>query len=83
MGWFSNWISGWRDALAPDYGRQEIERRRMEREAARIWLRDEFAMAALTGLIAVQPAEHSLDGIAHFSYLAADAMMEQREKTYE
>jgi hypothetical protein len=41
-------------------------------------LRDEFAMAALTGLIAISPAPKSLEGIAEFSYLAADSMMKER-----
>jgi hypothetical protein len=42
-------------------------------------LRDQFAMAALTGLISINPAPKSLDGIAEFSYLAADSMMKARE----
>jgi hypothetical protein len=43
-------------------------------------LRDEFAMAALTGLISINPAPKSLDGIAEFSYLAAESMMKERNK---
>jgi hypothetical protein len=43
-------------------------------------LRDEFAMAALTGLISINPAPKSLDGIAEFSYLAAESMMQERRK---
>jgi hypothetical protein len=42
-------------------------------------LRDEFAMAAMTGLMAINPAKDSLKGIAEFSYVAADAMMEARK----
>ena len=42
-------------------------------------LRDQFAMAALTGLMAINPAKDSLKGIAEFSYVAADAMMEARK----
>jgi hypothetical protein len=42
-------------------------------------LRDQFAMAALTGLMAISPAKQSLEGIAEFSYIAADAMLKARE----
>ena len=42
-------------------------------------LRDEFAMAAMTGLMAINPAKDSLKGIAEFSYVVADAMMEARK----
>ena len=42
-------------------------------------LRDQFAMAAMTGLMAISPAKDSLKGIAEFSYIAADAMMEARK----
>jgi len=47
-------------------------------KAAQPTLRDQFAMAALTGLISINPAPKSLVGIAEFSYLAADSMMEAR-----
>jgi hypothetical protein len=47
-------------------------------KAAQPTLRDQFAMAALTGLVSISPAPKSLDGIAEFSYLAADSMMEAR-----
>jgi hypothetical protein len=42
-------------------------------------LRDQFAMAAMTGLMAINPAAGSLEGIAEFSYIAADAMLKARE----
>lgn len=42
-------------------------------------LRDQFAMAAMTGLMAINPAAGSLAGIAEFSYIAADAMLKARE----
>ena len=44
-----------------------------------VTLRDQFAMAAMTGLMAINPAKDSLKGIAEFSYVAADAMMEARK----
>tara|TARA_R110000868_G_scaffold304059_1_gene564555 strand:+ start:463 stop:729 length:267 start_codon:yes stop_codon:yes gene_type:complete len=42
-------------------------------------LRDQFAMAAMTGLMAINPAKASLKVIAEFSYIAADSMMEARK----
>jgi hypothetical protein len=58
----------------------EIEKAELERQIdTRATLRDQFAMAALSGLIAISPAPKSLDGIAEFSYLAADSMMEARK----
>jgi hypothetical protein len=58
----------------------EIENAELHRQLAdRPTLRDQFAMAALTGLIAISPAPKSLDAIAEFSYLAADSMMEARD----
>ena len=55
----------------------------LEAEIARLkeaqpTLRDQFAMAALTGVISINPAPRSFTGIAEFSYLAADSMMEAR-----
>jgi len=56
----------------------ELEAEIARLRAAQPTLRDQFAMAALTGLIAISPAPKSLDAIAEFSYLAADSMMEVR-----
>jgi len=58
----------------------EIENAELHRQLAdRPTLRDQFAMAALTGLISINPAPKSLLGIAEFSFLAADSMIEVRD----
>lgn len=47
-------------------------------------LRDQFAMAALTGLIASDTAEHhhvSVEAVAHSAYAIADAMLAARGQT--
>ena len=46
-------------------------------------LRDQFAMAALTGILCTNPEGHSLDAamiLAKAAYSVADAMMEARGK---
>ena len=68
------WFSGLVDALAPDHGRQEIERRRMERHAAVVRLRDEFAMAALPAIIQNRGVQSSVLA-AEIAYEVADEMM--------
>lgn len=64
----------------------EVQVRSLEKElaAARKTLRDQFAMAALTGCLASfgemdDPSEYA-SSIAMDAYLLADAMMEVREK---
>jgi hypothetical protein len=51
-------------------------------------LRDRFAMAALTGVFALEDkfmwgTFHTVEGRAKFVYQQADAMMKQREKKDE
>ena len=41
-------------------------------------LRDEFAKAALTGILSIGPIANSLENIALASYELADAMMKAR-----
>jgi hypothetical protein len=73
-----------RGFLAKHRSAQEIEIAELKNALAmakqKKTLRDEFAMAALTGLIAISPAPKSLEGIAELSYLAADSMMQERVK---
>jgi len=58
----------------------EIEKAELERQIdTRPTLRDQFAMAALSGLLTINPAPKSFDGMAEFSYLAADSMMKARK----
>jgi hypothetical protein len=59
-----------------DFGKKELPATYVPKVAT---LRDQFAMAALTGLMAISPAKQSLEGIAEFSYIAADAMLRARE----
>lgn len=47
-------------------------------EAERMRLRDQFAAAALTGLLASAPEEYSADGLAEEAYAHADAMLAAR-----
>ena len=59
-----------------EWHREDIERARKQ---ARAELRDRFAMAALTGLLAdPESSMESLDWIAKVAYEYADAMMKAR-----
>lgn len=43
-------------------------------------LRDQIAMAAITGILAADPVGVTPDTLAHNSYVIADCMMEARKK---
>jgi hypothetical protein len=61
--------------------RGEAIRDAKQREADRAALRDKFAMAAMTGLLAVETSGSLTDDIrADYAYKAADAMLARRNR---
>lgn len=64
--------------LAPPY-RSDYMDRHAEMQAAYERLRDEFAMAALTGLLSASSTIGTREGYCKGAYEFADAMMKARE----
>lgn len=64
--------------LVPPHEDRDYMTRRMEIEMARLRLRDEFAMAALTGLLASSGTIGTKEGYCSGAYAYADAMLEAR-----
>jgi hypothetical protein len=61
--------------------RGEAIREAKQREADLAALRDKFAMAAMTGLLAAETSGSLTDDIrADYAYKAADAMLRERQK---
>lgn len=65
--------------LVPPYEDRDYMTRHMEIEVARQRLRDEFAMAALTGLLSSAGTMGTREGYCQGAYEFADAMMKARE----
>lgn len=66
---------GWSSPLPPMQPRDT----RPDGERGFVSLRDHFAMAALTGILASAPEEYSAEILAEEAYAHADAMLKARE----
>ena len=58
----------------------DIEYLRLQVDGAIPTLRDQFAMAALTGYLAYPSSNATFEGFASDAYKQADAMLAQRDK---
>lgn len=63
-----------KEALASNREAEKAERA----EGAQVWLRDQFAMAALTGMCAAENGPAKYDDLAKCVWLAVDAVLAAR-----
>ncbi|MFZ6727386.1 hypothetical protein ACO0K2_17985 [Undibacterium sp. MH2W] len=72
---FYDWNNDAHPGYILEYALAEEEQKPQEKT-----LRDEFAMAALTGMLADSEYAGNVDDYAHYAYKCADAMIKARSK---